>query len=130
MLAKLKEQHGKDQVEKAFHSISRRIVAGTSYCLDGSPGKDAWVEDFKLLFKGHFEGYWNPNQAFPATGGRDFLAGMSAVHNTCVKLVFSLLLHAAADLSNMFFQVYMLVTECACSQVNAQCLTPVMLQVC
>ena len=81
----LREQHRKDRQEKAFHSVARRIVAGTSYCLNGNPGKEAWVEDFKLLFEGYFEGYCDPHQAFPAGGGREFLAGTSALHNTCVK---------------------------------------------
>ena len=70
-------QHKQDEKEHAFRSVGRRIAAGTPYCLNGNPDKETWLEDFKVLFEGH----WNPDRLpFPAKNGRQFLAGKYYLH--------------------------------------------------
>ena len=105
--AELLHQHKRDQKEHASRSVGRRIAAGTHYCLDGSPDKETWLEDFKMLFEGH----WNPDELpFPAKHGRQFLAGelCMSLYETCTKLMHNALILSCdshADITH-FIQVY------------------------
>ena len=75
--AALLQEHEKDENHHAARSAGRRIVAGSLYCLDGNPDKEAWLQDFTTLFEGH----WNPiDLPFPAKDGKQFLAGEQGLH--------------------------------------------------